>query len=79
MRDDKPSIRIERVATVYLTQDDVQRLIDQTPFHPSRAGYSDESLRLGLKLCSALLQLEAVPVIERVVALVDMGNHEARL
>jgi len=79
MRDDKPSIRIERVATVYLTQDDVQRLIDQTPFHPSRAGYSDESLRLGLKLCSALLQLEAAPVIERVVALVDMGNHEARL
>jgi len=64
MRDDKPSIRIERVATVYLTQDDVQRMIDETPFHPSRAGYSDESLRLGLKLCSALLSLVAAPDVD---------------
>lgn len=78
MRDDKPAIRIERVATVYLTQDDVQRMLDQTPFHPSRAGYSDESLRLGLKLASALLELAAAPAIERVIALVDMGHHEIR-
>jgi len=78
MRDDTPHIKIERVATVYLTQNDVQRLIDQTPFHPSRVGYSDESLRLGLKLCGALLELAAAPAIERVVAFVEMGNHEIR-
>ncbi len=78
MNDDRFDIKIERVATVYLTQDDVQRLIDQTPFHPSRAGYSDESLRLGLKLASALLELAAAPAIERVVAFVEMGNHEIR-
>jgi len=70
------SDQYERVVAVYLTADDIRRIIDDVPFHRSSPGYNDGSARLGLKLMAALMSIETAPVVERAIVLttVERGS-----
>ncbi len=52
------------MAPVYLTESELRRLIDRSPFSPNTQGYSAETYQTGLKLASALMALTAAPELE---------------
>jgi len=71
--------KIARVATVYLSEQEIRLLLDRITFHEDNGGYSDDGYDLGLKLASSLLALSAAPVVGSVISYIDGAPAEEQV